>query len=463
MQHRSFWLEEVAGDAPDAAPLTGAARADVAIVGGGYVGLWTAIRIKLREPGCDVVILEQDICGGGASGRNGGEVLSWWAKAGTLIGLCGRDEGVRIALASEAAIGELGAFCDEHAIDAEFTRAGYLWTATSAAQLGAWDSTVDLLGELGAPALQPLEPEEVARRTGSPVHIAGVFDPSAATVQPAKLVRGLRRVAHELGVRIHEHSRVTTIDRRRPAVLRTAGGAVTADRVVFATNAWSSSLRELHRKVVAISSDIVLTGEIPERLDAIGWTGNEAISDSQMMIHYYRRTTRGRVMFGKGGWGIALAGRIPPSFDRHEGRAADVAANFHRIYPTLADVPIDRDWSGPIDRTLHGLPIFGRLGGREHLIYGVGWSGNGVGPSVVGGKILASLALGVGDEWTTSPFVGDRPGSFPPDPLRWAGAHVVRNAVVRMERAHNRGERPNPLDERISRLAPAGIIPKKEP
>jgi putative aminophosphonate oxidoreductase len=460
MQHRSFWLRETLGDAPDEPPLQGAARADVAIVGGGLVGLWTAIRIKERDPACDVVLLEQDICGGGASGRNGGEVLSWWAKAGKLVDLCGREEGVRIAQASVDAIGELEAFCTAHGIDAEFHRGGYLWTATTAAQLGAWDSTVELLRDLGAPALELLEPEEVARRTGSAVHLAGVLDPSAATVQPAKLTRGLRRVALELGVRIHEHTRVTHLDRRSPAVLRTPGGALTADRVVLATNAWAASLRELHTRLVVITSDIILTEEAPERLAEIGWTGFEAISDSQVMIHYYRRTPRGRVMFGKGGWGIALAGRLPASFDRHEGRARDVEANFRRIYPNLASVRVEHDWCGPIDRSYHGLPIFGRLGGHEHLVYGVGWSGNGVGPSLLGGRILAALALAERDEWSTSPFVGERAGRFPPDPIRYSGAHVVRSAVVRMERAYAAGRDPRPWDTFLAGFAPAGIIPK---
>ena len=461
MKHRSFWLQEALADAPDQPPLEGAARADVAIMGGGFVGLWTAIRIKERDPACDVVVLEQDVCGGGASGRNGGEVLSWWAKAGKLVDLCGREEAIRIGRASVDAIGEIEAFCTTHGIDADFHRGGYLWTATTEAQLGAWDSTVELLRDLGAPALELLEPAEVARRAGSPVHIAGVLDPSAATVQPAKLVRGLRRVALELGVRVYEHSRVTHLDRRSPAVLRTRNGALTADRVVIATNAWAASMRELHTRLVVISSDIILTEEAPRRLAEIGWTGSEAISDSQVMIHYYRRTPRGRVMFGKGGWGIALAGHLPASFDRHEGRARDVEANFRRIYPNLADVKVEHDWCGPIDRSMHGLPIFGRLGGREHLIYGVGWSGNGVGPSVLGGKILASLALGERDEWSQSPFVGERPGRFPPDPVRFTGAHVVRSAVVRMERSFAEGREPRPWDTFLAGFAPAGIIPKK--
>ena len=180
-----------------------------------------------------------------------------------------------------------------------------------------------------------------------------------------------------------------------------------------------------------------------------------------MMIHYYRRTPRGRVMFGKGGWGIALAGRLPASFDRHEGRARDVEANFRRYLPEprrragrVRLVRADRPHADT------ALPIFGRLGGREHLVYGVGWSGNGVGPSLLGGRILASLALAERDEWSTSPFVGERAGRFPPEPVRYTGAHVVRSAVVRMERAHAAGRDPRPWDTFLAGFAPAGIIPK---
>jgi hypothetical protein len=181
-------------------------------------------------------------------------------------------------------------------------------------------------------------------------------------------------VALELGVRIHEGTRVTKLDRRSPAVLHTPRGVVTADRVVIATNAWAVGLRELHTRLAIISSDIVATAPMPDRLQEIGWTRHECISDSRLMISYYRTTDDGRIVFGKGGWGIALGDRIGPRFDRDEGRARQVAHSLHEIYPMLADVPIATDWCGPIDRTRTGLPIFGHLGGRSHIIYGVGFS-----------------------------------------------------------------------------------------
>jgi glycine/D-amino acid oxidase-like deaminating enzyme len=433
-------------------------RADVAIIGGGYVGLWTAIRIKEREPECDVVVLEQDICGGGASGRNGGFVLSWWEKIGTLMTICGPEEALRVGRAAEAAISEVESVCLEHAIDAHFVRGGLLWTATTEAQLGAWEKTLMVCERLGVEPFQRLTPDEVAARAGSPQHRAGVLEPSGATVQPAALARGLRSVALKMGVRIHEGTRVLGFTRHRPAAVRTQEGLVAAERLVIAMNAWSVGIRELSTALAVISSDIVATAPIPDRLRQIGWTGGECITDSQLMIDYYRTTRDGRIVFGKGGWGIALGDRIGARFDRDRHRAALVAADFRRVYPTLADVPIEHDWCGAIDRTTDGIPILGHLGGHKHILYGVGWSGNGVGPSALGGKILAGLALGVRDEWSESPLVDRRTGRFPPEPIRYLGAHVVREGVIRKERAEARGERPRQLWVQLAKLAPSGVI-----
>jgi putative aminophosphonate oxidoreductase len=463
MPHRSLWLDEaLSPDDPAAPPLEGAARADVAIMGGGYAGLWTAIRIKGREPSCDVVVLEQDICGGGASGRNGGFALSWWAKLGTLVQLCGRDEALTIAKAAEEAVDEIGTFCAEHGIDARYHRGGHLWTATSQAQLGAWDGVMQTCRDLGVMPFEEWSPEETARRSGSDRHLAGLFEPTGAIVQPALLARGLRRVALELGVRIYEGTRVTRLDRRAPAVLHTPRGVLTADRVVVATNAWAVGLRELHTRLAVISSDIVATAPMPDRLREIGWTGHECISDSKLQISYYRTTDDGRIIYGKGGWGIALNDRIGPRFDRDEGRAREVARALHEVYPTLADVPIATDWCGPIDRTRTGLPIFGHLGGRSHIVYGVGFSGNGVAPCVLGGRILASLALGSADEWSGCALVDGIQGRFPPDPVRFIGAHIVREGVARKEEAETLGRKPSRIAVALASLAPAGMIPKKD-
>ncbi|MSO46632.1 MAG: FAD-dependent oxidoreductase [Thermoleophilia bacterium] len=461
-QHRSLWLEQAYTGSTDAPVLSGGDHADVAIVGGGYLGLWTALLLKEREPSLDVVIIEKDVCGGGASGRNGGFVLSWWPKLATLIKLAGEREAIELAQASEHAITEIEEACQRYHIDAQFKRGGWLWTAATEVQRGAWKPVVELCESLGVAPFTNLSPEEIARRTGSPVHLEGVFEASAATVHPGYLVRGLVRAAQQLGVRIYEHSPMIELDRRRPAVIRTPNGALTADVVVLAVNAHAAGMRELHRKIVAISSDMVSTPPIVDRLEEIGWTGGESISDSQLQVHYYRTTEDGRIAFGKGGWGIALGARMGASFDRDASRAADVTLDFRRLYPALADVPITHDWSGPIDRSPSGIPLFGNLGGRPHILYGAGFSGNGVGPSRLGGRILADLVLGETDGFAGSALVNGKPGSFPPDPIRYVGAHVVRSGVASKERAEAVGKEPSRFATALARLAPAGMIPKKD-
>jgi putative aminophosphonate oxidoreductase len=455
--HRSFWLQEIAGDAPEALPLRGEIKADVAIMGGGFVGLWTAIRIKEHSPACEVVVLEQDICGGGASGRNGGFVLSWMSKLSSLAKLFGIQEALQIARGSELAIDELGEFCRRNRIDADFRKGGWLWTATSATQLNAWEGVVRHCEQNGVTAFERLDPEEVSHRAGSPAHRAGVFVENAAVVQPAALVRGLRRVALSLGMRLFENTKVHAFTRTAPVTIRTDSGEVIAEKLVIATNAWSASIRELSRAIAVISSDMIVTASIPERLEQIGWYHDLSITDSQTMVDYYRITRDGRVAFGKGGWTIGYGGNIGAKFDRHARRAAEVTSDFRRYYPSLKDVPIAHDWSGPIDRTPDSLPLLGCFSRHKNICYGIGWSGNGVGPSVIGGKILASLALERKDEWSNHPLVGRSASGFPPEPIRFIGAHVVRAAVASKERAEIEAKKPSRLAVQLAKLAPAGL------
>jgi putative aminophosphonate oxidoreductase len=457
--HRSLWLQQ-ALDGSQAPALSGTERADIAILGGGFVGLWTAIELKRRDPGCDVAVLERDVCGGGASGRNGGMVLSWWPKLASLIKLCGVEEALRLGRASAEAIDGIAAFCAEHGIDAQFRRGGFLWTATTPVHVGSWEAVVRLCEAHDIDAFERLPAEDVACRAGSDRHLAGVFDALAATVQPALLARGLRSVALSLGVRIFEGTPALAFTRERPLLIRTPDGTLAAEKLVVATNAWAAALPELRRALVVVSSDIVATPPIPDRLAEIGWTGGEGITDSQLMVAYYRTTADGRIAFGKGTAGVTYGGRVGEFFDRNPERAAMTAADFRRNYPNLSDVPIEHDWGGPIDRTPTSLPILGHLGGHSHLLYGVGWSGNGVGPSHVGGKILASLALDARDEWSTAGLVDRAPDPFPPEPVRFLGARLVREAVIRKERSELAGRRPRPLAVRMAALAPAGLEDK---
>ena len=460
-ESKSLWLDEALaeGEAP-APPLEGHARADVCIVGGGYTGLWTALRVKDLEPSAEVVLLEADVCGAGASGRNGGFVLTWWSKFGTLRKLYGADEALRVARAAAAALPALGEFCAANGIDAHFRPDGWLWAATSPAQRGAWSPVIAELEDLGERPFVELDGAETARRAGSDRYLAGVLEPTSATVQPALLARGLRRVALDRGIRIHERSPVRRLERSRPLVVRCDAGEVVADRVVVATGAWAIAVRGLRRVLVVVSSDIVATERSPERLHDVGLDSGLCISDARLLVHYHRSTLDGRIVFGKGGARLAFGTRVGESFDGPSPSAATVERHLRLLYPRLG-LAVVRSWTGPVDRSHTGLPFFTRVGGRDDLVAGAGFSGNGVGPSWVGGRVLASLALGLDDEWASLPLVGDPAKSFPPEPIRYVGGRVVRAAVARVEQAEDGGRRPSRVAIAVARLAPAGLVPLK--
>lgn len=459
MKQRPYWLAhalaaESAGG--DAAPLVGDTRAQLAIVGGGFTGLWTAILAKQQRPALDVVVLESDVCGAGASGRNGGCALTWSTKFFTLQRLYGEAEALRLVRASEQAVLDIERFCNAHAIDCEWRRHGTLFTATSPAQLGASDAVMAALAQRGVCSWRRMPVDDVQRRAGSKAHLEGWFSPLAATVQPGQLVRGLRRVALELGVRLHEHTPMTRLEDGSPPVVRTAGGSVTADRVVIAINAWmAATFREFERSIVIVSSDMVITEPAPAALRRTGLDGGISVLDSRTFVHYYRSTADGRLMLGKGGNTFAYGARMRPVFDAPSPYRDLLVERLRHFMPQLAAIPIAASWNGASDRSVTGLPFFGRLRGRPDVFYGFGYSGNGVAPSRMGGELLASLALGLDNEWTRSPLARGPLGRFPPEPVRYVGSLIVRSAIRRKEAAEDRGRRPLPFDVALSRFAAA--------
>lgn len=460
MAPRSLWLQEAlaAEDAVVSSELAESIRADVCIVGGGYTGLWTALRVTELEPSASVVLVEGDICGGGPSGRNGGFALSWWPKVETLVKRLGEEEAFRLVRHSAAAVDELGAFCEREGIDARYHRGGWLWTATSPAQLGSWEGAVAAAGRAGEQPFEILSAEEVQRRTGSPVHLGAAYEAGAATVQPALLARGLRRVAVARGVRIFERSPMVDLDRDR-GIVRTRAGSVQADAVVLATGAWLAGVPELARAIVAVSSDMVSTAPMPERLQEAGWTGGEAVSNCRLMVHYYRTTRDGRIAFGQGGHRHVYNGRVDDEYFGYSASAERrLREDLVRLVPYAQGVDVTHAWGGPIDRTDDGAPIFGRLPGRVPVVYGAGYSGNGVAPSLTAGKILASSVLGRDDEWSGSGLNRGVTGRFPPEPIRYLGGFVVRAAVKRKESREDDGRSVDPLTRRIAGLAPQGFF-----
>jgi glycine/D-amino acid oxidase-like deaminating enzyme len=426
-----WWTLEAPFD--DAAPpLERDLDLDVAIVGGGYTGLWTALALREREPALRLAVLERDRCGEGPSGRNGGFLHGYWASLPRLRDHFGDDAAVRLARASEGAVAAVRALGD----DVWLREAPLLVLSAAPGQDAAVERLVGAAAAVGAPeeavAVGPGElPASPAFRRGARVR-------DGATVQPARLVRALRRAVLAAGIELYERTPALSVD---DGVVRTPGGTVRAPELVLATGAWSAGRPPLARWLTPFGSSIVLTEPVPELLAEIGWTGGEPIVDGRAFVHYFRTTPDGRVLMGSGSGPIGYRGRVDDRFALDGPAAGRAAAGLRRLLPALAEARIEHAWGGPIDVSTDQIPFFLTLPGtRIHA--GAGYTGNGVGPSWLGGQVLASLAGGREDEWTALPLVRRQLRSLPPEPLRRLGGGLYRAAMIAAEEADERGRRP---------------------
>jgi glycine/D-amino acid oxidase-like deaminating enzyme len=448
---RSWWLRDALAGEPASAcpPLSQDVNADVVIVGGGFTGLWTAYFLTEAKPSLGIVVLEQDICGGGPSGRNGGFASGWWDELDSLVALYGAEAAVPACRAISSSIDSIGEFCKTHSVDAWFKKAGYVYAATATQHLAVGEHLVRLAREVGAAGeLRELTVEEVRARCDSGSFRGGVFMRDGASVQPARLARGLRRVLQARGVTIHESTTVSRLEPGPPAIAVTPRGTVRAQHAVIAVNAWATGWPQLRRRLVAWSSYIVLTAPAPERLEAIHWTGGELVSDLRTSVRYFRTTPDGRIAFGGGGGRAGTT--IGKSFTNDFGAVVEAAEGFRLLFPAFDDVPIVDAWGGPIDVSPTHLPAFGSLEPNVH--YALGYTGNGVAPCHLAGRVLADLITGTASDVVRLPMVNARARTFPPQPLRALGAAMVRRAIIAKDTAEEQGSKPNPLAAAIAGL-----------
>jgi glycine/D-amino acid oxidase-like deaminating enzyme len=455
MEHsrHGYWLAE-AGQVALAPPLVGERRADVVVIGGGYTGMWAAWQIRELEPQARVVLLEADGCGRGPSGRNGGFANTMWFSLASMRKRWGDRPSLAVARAAEAAVTEIGAFCEREGIDAWFRRGGYLQVSTAPAHDRVWAQSVAACRELGAAdVVQTLSPAEVAARCASPAFRAGVFYPGAATVQPARLALGLRERLKEGGVEICESSPVCQL-RESPAGVEahTEGGVVRAGAAVLALGAAAKAPRgPLRNRLTVASSHIVLTEPVPDLLEEVGWTGGECITDSRALIDYFRTTPDGRIAFGWGGGRIAMGARLGGRTELDPELASLTATHLRAYFPGFGERRLTHAWGGPIDASPTHLPLVAPLrGGRAFVA--AGYTGNGVGPSHMVGRTLASLALDRRDEHSRLAFVDPSPPRVPPEPLQWIGGEAIRLGIMRKEEAELAGRSPDLLSAALARI-----------
>jgi glycine/D-amino acid oxidase-like deaminating enzyme len=441
-----YWLREAGGAQPVVAA-SGDIAADVVILGGGYTGMWTAWQLLERAPGCRVVLLEADVCGHGPSGRNGGFCETLWTSLPSLRERFGDERALAACVASSDSVRAIGAWCESEGVDAWFTHKGYVMASTTPDEDRKLD---EILATSPRERVAPLTEQEVRARCDSPRFRRAVFVPDDATVQPARLALGLRRRLLERGVQIYERSRVRALRVNGSSVVaETAFARVRAGAAVLALNAATRGVRPLRSRLSVTSSHIVLTEPVGDLLERINWTGGEAVTDGRLLVHYFRTTADRRIAFGWGGgrlaWGARLDGRVEVD--------ADVVAHTHaallELFPALAGVRITHAWGGPIDVSPSHLPQVGTLDGAP-VHYAFGYTGNGVGPSHLAGRILSGLALGARDADTQLALVDPTPAFVPPEPLAWVGGMIVRRALLRAERSLDAGRRPDPLTRAVA-------------
>ncbi len=448
-----YWIDE-AGLPAQLPALSADLEVDVAIVGGGFTGMWTAWHLSAAEPDLRIALVESHRIGCGPSGRNGGFADSMWVSFDSMKRLYGLPAALRLARASDESVRQIGEFCEEQGVDAWYNPAGYLNVSTSAAQDGVGRSNAEAILEAGVDGeVDILDPAAVGEICRSPRFRGGVFYESVATVQPARLGFGIRNALLDRGVELFESSPVTRVDDGPGRVsVQTAAGRLSAAQVVLASGpSLAGRGSPISHGVTIASSHMVITEPVPEVLEEIGWTGGEAISDFRALLHYFRTTPDGRIAFGWGGGRIAAGGRRFGRSEIDPDVVRQVQASLLDYFPALAGKRIEHAWGGPIDASATHLPHVVRLpSGRGYAAFG--YTGNGVGPSQMVGRCIASSLLDRQDEYSSLPIV--QPVSaltrVPPEPFRWIGGTIIREAIGRKERAEAEGRPPGALASAIA-------------
>ncbi|HEX2895033.1 MAG TPA: FAD-dependent oxidoreductase [Marmoricola sp.] len=432
-----YWLEDARR--PECAPpLHGSARADLVVVGGGYLGLWTALLAVTREPGRDVLLLEAATCGQAASGRNGGfceaslthglgnGLARWPDEIAELVAL-GRDN----LAAIEATIAD-------HGIDCDFVRSGSLSVATADHQVA------DLAEEQAAAAeagqeLTLLDEQQLGARVASPTYRGALFDPDSALVEPARLAWGLREACLAAGVRIAEHTRVQGLAVQGNRVeLRTTTGAVGARQVVLATNAARPLLRRLRLMTVPVYDYALMTEPLnAEQRAAIGWHGREGISDRTNRFHYYRTTRDGRILWGGYDAVYHYGSRQRPHYEQRPETFQTLAEHFFETFPQLEGLRFTHRWGGVIDTCTRFTAFHGTAYDRR-VAYALGFTGLGVGATRFAAEVALDQLGGEETRRTSLRMVRERPVPFPPEPLRWAGIRATTWSLARADRNDGR-------------------------
>lgn len=424
----NYWLATRPGR-EIAQPLRSDIKTDVAIIGGGYTGLSAAYHLKSADPSLSVTVLEAETTAFGASGRNAGFVMTLFgASAGLMKTLHGKDA-VREAHAyMERAITTLETMLNEHGLDCDYERSGFLKIATSPSYVTRIRKEIEFFQSLGIDGFRWLDRDETQARVRSNTFLGACYEPHCGLINPIKWADALRGLAIKSGVSIYEKTRVTGVQREAGRYrITTNGGSVVADRVVYALNGYTHLMPGLASKQLPAFAYIIVTAKLSdEQRAAIGWAGREGIEDGRNFMHFYRLTPDGRLLVGGGPGLVPFAGNMNNDTNRKAWKHLETFIG--STFPALRGIVIDHRWGGAFSVTSDSTPQLGTLDGGG-AIYALGCTGHGVAMTHMNGRIIRDLVLDkktdIADLW----FVNRRSLPIPPEPLRSVAAKAVVGAM----------------------------------
>ena len=451
----SFWLDDLPGELAARSSLDGPIDVDVAIVGAGYTGLWTAYYLKRADPHLRVAVLEKEIAGFGASGRNGGWVSPFFATPLTRLAEShGREAAIAMQRAMFDTVDEVGRVVEAEGIDARFHKGGSLWLSTSPGQTARVQAVLE--GQrafgFGDEDWVWLDRREALERVRVEGCLGGLFSPRYASVQPALLARGLADRVEALGARIYERTPALAL---RQGAVETPAGTVTADAVIIATEAYTVELPGHERDLVPIYDFMIATAPLSDAVwQEIGWTGREVVSDGRYLLVYAQRTADGRIAIGGTSAPYHFGSRIDQRFERPGPVFERVHRALRLLMPAAGEAPITHRWGGVLGATRdwHSCVDFDPGSG---LGWAGGYVGDGVATANLAGRTLTDLILGRDGELVDLPWVHHRCRPWEPEPLRWlaaTGVRVVMGHADDVEFGKGRAVRWKPLLDKMEEI-----------
>jgi glycine/D-amino acid oxidase-like deaminating enzyme len=429
---KSYWLAAYGPYIPNP-PVEGDIKVDVAIIGGGFTGLSTAYNLCKASPGMQVAVLEAEVIGYGASGRNGGFSMTLFGLEPTVTKtLFGQQRTVEAHRYMERAVDYVDALVREHNIQSDYWFPGFLRAATTPGYVKRIQHDLEILASMGITGIEWIDAERIRAEVDSPLFLGGWWEPRCGLLDPAKQVRELKRIAQEAGAQVYEGSPVEEIQRGARFMLKTPSGRVQAEKIVFATNAYSHLIPELRRKQVPAFTHMVVTEPLAaEQLATLGWKNRQGIEDARNLVHYFRLTIDNRIAMG--GSDISIAYGRDMERDITPRVFADLERDVVRLFPALKGIRFTHRWGGPVSVPVDMAPAIGYLG-DQRAVYSLGCVGHGVSMTHLNGCTLADLILERQTDLTSVWFVNRRMIPWPPEPLRWAVSHVIRG-YMRIEDA----------------------------